>query len=89
MFCRKKCSTADIVMRVVGVGVMAVGVVTVVGFVLSKCDRLRRRTRRLACECGDAVGDATVRIAHAVDDCMSPNCEDTCCDNRQEDNTKN
>ncbi len=85
MFCHKKCSTTQIVMRVVGIAVSVVGAMTILGFILSKCDCLRRRTRRLACECGDAVGDATVRIAHAVDDCMTPDdsCDDNCDDKKK------
>ncbi len=72
MFCQRRCTTADIIMKIMWTVAAVVGVVTLLGYLMSKCDWLCRRTRRLACECGDAVGDATVRIAHAVDDCMTP-----------------
>ncbi len=81
MFCQKNCSVTHTVTKIVTIGVMVIGAMGLLCFHLSMCDCLRRRTHRLACECGEAVGDATVRIANAVDECVSSDKNAACgCD---------
>ncbi len=76
MFCQKRCTVMSTATKVMGIALGVVGVAAIVTFHLCQCDCLRKRTRRLACECGEAVEDATIRIVHAVDDCVKSDDED-------------
>ncbi len=74
MFCEKN-SMTGMMLCMAGVLVTMVGAITIIGFVIAKCDCLRGKTRYLAHECGEAVGNAAEKITHAVGDCMKMNCD--------------
>lgn len=71
MFCHKKSSLADLIWSPVWFVMAIIGTMTVVGVLLSKCGKLKGNCRRLAEQCGQAVGNAAGAVADAIDSASS------------------
>lgn len=67
MFCHKKSSLADLIWNPVWFLMAIVGVMTVVGTLLSRAGKLKGNCRRLADRCGQAVEDAAGAVATAME----------------------
>lgn len=67
MFCHKKSSLADLIWSPVWFVMAVIGTMTVVGVLLTRCGKLKGNCRRLAEQCGQAVGNAAGAVADAID----------------------
>ena len=67
MFCHKKSSLADLLWSPVWFVMAIIGTMTVVGVLLTKCGKLKGNCRRLAEQCGQAVGNAAGAVADVID----------------------
>ena len=67
MFCHKKSSLADLIWSPVWFAMAVIGTMTVVGVQLTRCWKLKGNCRRLAEQCGQAVGNAAGAVADAID----------------------
>lgn len=67
MFCHKKCGLGEILWTPVYFLMALVGIMTVVGLVLSNCGKLKGNCKRLATQCGQAVENAAGAVADAID----------------------
>ena len=67
MFCHKKSSLADLIWSPVWFVMAVIGTMTVVGVLLTRCGKLKGNCRRLAEQCGQAVGNAAGAVADVID----------------------
>lgn len=67
MFCHKKSSLADLLWSPVWFVMAIIGTMTVIGVLLTKCGKLKGNCRRLAEQCGQAVGNAAGAVADVID----------------------
>lgn len=67
MFCHKKCGLGEILWTPVYFLMALVGIMTVVGVILSNCGKLKGNCKRLATQCGQAVENAAGAVADAID----------------------
>ena len=67
MFCHKKCGLGEILWTPVYFLMALVGIMTVVGLILSSCGKLKGNCKRLATQCGQAVENAAGAVADAID----------------------
>lgn len=58
MFCHKKQSAGAAMVKLIGGMLAAVGVVAIIGFVVSNARCMKRKLHSIATTCSDAVGDA-------------------------------
>ena len=55
MFCHKKPTLGQTLMKITGIALAVVGAMAAAGYVLSKCDCLGKRMKRLACKCDQKI----------------------------------
>ena len=67
MFCHKKCGLGEILWTPVYFLMALVGIMTVVGVILSNCGKLKGNCKRLATQSGQAVETAAGAVADAID----------------------
>jgi hypothetical protein len=58
MFCHKKQSAGAAMVKLIGGMLAAVGVVAIIGFVISNSRCMKKKLRSIATTCGDAMEDA-------------------------------
>ena len=66
MFCHKKPTPGQTAMKIPGIVLAAVGAMTVAGYVLSKCNCLGKRMKRLACKCDERIAETMKNIRDTV-----------------------
>ncbi|MBQ4324638.1 MAG: hypothetical protein IJC29_02480 [Clostridia bacterium] len=66
MFCHKKPTPGQTAMKITGIVLAAVGAMTVAGYVLSKCNCLGKRMKRLACKCDERIAETMKNIRDTV-----------------------
>jgi len=67
MFCRKKCNSMEVVMKVAGGALALVGVAAVVGLTMSKSGNMGKKFKRFAGECSQAVGNTMDKLSDALE----------------------